>query len=226
MYSPELGRWLSRDPIGEIGGLNLYVFCSNNATNLFDVLGLADNPSPPDPVTEATDKALNDYLTGVPSVYSFNASHPWTIRFKNHPHMKIARENIKKSLQRYCSTKDVKYMYGDDNFNLNDLSWLETAKWLGSDILSWLSDGHQGHDRAFVFGSFRLHWIAYNLECSGNCFIKSGIDFTASDKLHLRSMVRIPKTNMALGLPDEPFGKGKRFNNVLLNWEWSEEISR
>ncbi len=28
-YSPELGRWLNRDPIGEEGGLNVYSFLRN-----------------------------------------------------------------------------------------------------------------------------------------------------------------------------------------------------
>jgi len=28
-YSPELGRWLSRDPIGENGGFNLYAMVGN-----------------------------------------------------------------------------------------------------------------------------------------------------------------------------------------------------
>ena len=32
-YSPTLGRWLSRDPIGIRGGLNLYGFAGNNAIN-------------------------------------------------------------------------------------------------------------------------------------------------------------------------------------------------
>jgi RHS repeat-associated protein len=39
-YSPEIARWLSRDPIGEIGGANVYVFCANNAVDSFDVLGM------------------------------------------------------------------------------------------------------------------------------------------------------------------------------------------
>ena len=38
-YSPALGRFLSRDPIEEIGGLNLYCFCGNNLLNLYDLLG-------------------------------------------------------------------------------------------------------------------------------------------------------------------------------------------
>ena len=38
-YSPELGRWLSRDPIGEKGGLNLYAMVRNNGINNLDHLG-------------------------------------------------------------------------------------------------------------------------------------------------------------------------------------------
>ena len=37
-YSPSLGRWLSRDPIEEHGGFNLYAFCGNNTHN-YDVRG-------------------------------------------------------------------------------------------------------------------------------------------------------------------------------------------
>jgi RHS repeat-associated protein len=41
-YSPDTGRWLSRDPIGEEGGVNLYGFVSNNGVNRVDVHGLSD----------------------------------------------------------------------------------------------------------------------------------------------------------------------------------------
>jgi RHS repeat-associated protein len=39
-YSPETGRWLSKDPIGISGGLNLYDFCGNNPVNFVDPYGL------------------------------------------------------------------------------------------------------------------------------------------------------------------------------------------
>ncbi|MBP5227640.1 MAG: RHS repeat-associated core domain-containing protein, partial [Kiritimatiellae bacterium] len=39
-YSPELRRWISPDPIGEAGGLNLYGFCGNDGVNYFDEAGL------------------------------------------------------------------------------------------------------------------------------------------------------------------------------------------
>ena len=41
-YSPTTGRWLSRDPIGEAGGLNLYGFVGNDGVNRWDYLGLLE----------------------------------------------------------------------------------------------------------------------------------------------------------------------------------------
>ncbi|PLX40040.1 MAG: hypothetical protein C0608_10075 [Deltaproteobacteria bacterium] len=38
-YSPELGRWINRDPIEEEGGLNLYGFVGNDPINAYDLLG-------------------------------------------------------------------------------------------------------------------------------------------------------------------------------------------
>jgi RHS repeat-associated protein len=48
-YDPATGRWLSKDPIGISGGMNLYVFCDNNPVSYIDPSGLckedAWNPS-------------------------------------------------------------------------------------------------------------------------------------------------------------------------------------
>jgi RHS repeat-associated protein len=50
-YQPQTGRWLSRDPIGENGGVNLYGFIMNNPVNSVDMLGLVGYypPGPPNP---------------------------------------------------------------------------------------------------------------------------------------------------------------------------------
>jgi len=39
-YNAETGRWLSRDPIGERGGVNLFAMVGNNAVGKWDWLGL------------------------------------------------------------------------------------------------------------------------------------------------------------------------------------------
>ncbi|MFN4874207.1 MAG: tyrosine-type recombinase/integrase [Akkermansiaceae bacterium] len=39
-YDPETGRWPSRDPIAEDGGINLYGFVANDGVNKLDYLGL------------------------------------------------------------------------------------------------------------------------------------------------------------------------------------------
>ena len=39
-YDPETGRWPSRDPIQERGGVNLYGFVGNDGVNYIDYLGM------------------------------------------------------------------------------------------------------------------------------------------------------------------------------------------
>ena len=39
-YDPNIGRWISRDPIAEVGGVNLYGFLENHVPDRFDYLGL------------------------------------------------------------------------------------------------------------------------------------------------------------------------------------------
>lgn len=45
-YDPVTGRWLSRDPIEESGGDNLYHMLFNNTLNWVDILGLSPLASP------------------------------------------------------------------------------------------------------------------------------------------------------------------------------------
>jgi RHS repeat-associated protein len=41
-YDSDLGRWPNRDPIQELGGLNLYAYVGNNPINAIDLYGLID----------------------------------------------------------------------------------------------------------------------------------------------------------------------------------------
>ena len=42
-YDPSIGRWLSRDPIAELGGNNLYVHVGNSSVTKWDYLGFVDD---------------------------------------------------------------------------------------------------------------------------------------------------------------------------------------
>src|SRR4029434_7583103 len=64
-YEPSLQRWLTRDPIKEVGGFNIYRFVRNSPTGRYDSFGLREDegagtvgsastprtqiPCPPDP---------------------------------------------------------------------------------------------------------------------------------------------------------------------------------
>jgi RHS repeat-associated protein len=52
-YSPALRRWLTRDPIGELGGPNLYAFVNDNPVNRVDSVGRNPQASTNGPLAQA-----------------------------------------------------------------------------------------------------------------------------------------------------------------------------
>jgi RHS repeat-associated protein len=66
-YSASAGRWISRDPIAERGGRNLYAFAANSPVNSFDAYGLCDDLSELNFKLEKVQEAINKiskYLLG------------------------------------------------------------------------------------------------------------------------------------------------------------------
>jgi RHS repeat-associated protein len=62
-YNPDLGRWLSRDPIEEMGGMNVYGYVGNTPVDVTDLSGLApdiDYHSPLDPADRAARNIPDD----------------------------------------------------------------------------------------------------------------------------------------------------------------------
>lgn len=81
-YDPATGRWLSKDPIGISGGLNQYVFCSNNPCNAVDPFGLdtfelnselggSGRPVPIDQLTSHTLQYTTDENGNLEHTYSW-----------------------------------------------------------------------------------------------------------------------------------------------------------
>jgi RHS repeat-associated protein len=58
VYDPQTGRWLSKDPIREEGGVNLYAHVGGNPVNWVDLLGLR-------PLNDSEKAHLSNYLPRV-----------------------------------------------------------------------------------------------------------------------------------------------------------------
>jgi len=104
-----------------------------------------------------------------------------------------------------------------NSYSLNRLSKHENAKILIRDFLAY----EQVVTSEYSMGSFRLEYIITSVSQSN-----ISVTFKASDTLRLGSLTRIPKINKSL-LPDNPFGTyNVPFNNIKLEWNWTEEIPR
>ena len=99
-YDPSTGRWPSRDPIGEEGGINLYGMVANDPVNRWDFLGLKDCctitlfADPP-----ADQRAVKNNVLNV----AFDTGHSWleledekgkTITFSFGPGAPIGKDNL------------------------------------------------------------------------------------------------------------------------------------
>jgi hypothetical protein len=77
LYSPSLGRWISRDPAEEAAGLNSYAFVLNHPCDDFDILGNAPRGHHPG-LTEVYKRMLA--LGGGPGAEIIKL---WTLPFNN-----------------------------------------------------------------------------------------------------------------------------------------------
>ena len=63
-YDEEVGRFISRDPIGEEGGLNLYVYVGNNPVNNIDPYGERNGRQSSSPMPEDCKRFLRKLAHG------------------------------------------------------------------------------------------------------------------------------------------------------------------
>jgi RHS repeat-associated protein len=71
-YATALGRWPSRDPIGEAGGINLYVVVDSSPISEWDYLGLATCP---EPSTEENDGFKEHAKSAAEAKYNTSTSY-------------------------------------------------------------------------------------------------------------------------------------------------------
>ena len=99
-YECALGEGISRDPIGERGGRNLYGFVGNNPISTIDALGKRG-------ITATDDMNLrtvvNDFLNGGgPNVYYFWPPHSLTERIQSHSSLTFLLDWYNNGAQTFC----------------------------------------------------------------------------------------------------------------------------
>jgi RHS repeat-associated protein len=78
----QLGRWLSRDPIGERGGINVYSFADNQATNYLDMLGLVKKCCCVDSVSIDPKSIKEKENVTPPALINAYKGHQFTVNIK------------------------------------------------------------------------------------------------------------------------------------------------
>ncbi len=214
-YAPRWGRWLSKDPIGERGGVNLYGMCNNNPVSIVDVDGRSTHAA-----DSAAYAAIMDFLAGSGDLNrEYGPDHAWTAEMQKHEHVIRVRNEIRSKIQAYCGGQrsGIVGVRVSKSWRLNDQSILTNARILFSDVLA----AHGLRSPVYSTGSFAFQYTITSIAC-GSCTAK--VDMSARDKLRLGSLTRIPFTNISI-ISDKN-SANTLGNTINLYWFWNEEVSR
>ena len=107
-YAPSLGRWISRDPIGEAGGINLYIMLGNQIVNSSDFIGLFSDGLGSEGIAAkkarlAEMQRLIDYLTEAKKRFGGLLNTNFDAIIENY---KYLMQNIKDNLKNRLGHKD------------------------------------------------------------------------------------------------------------------------
>jgi RHS repeat-associated protein len=147
-YSIALATWLSRDPIGYKGGINLYEYCRDNPTIRTDPLGLADcDKCAPPPTKAECDAAIahNEDVIARMTRYAMNGTkHTLADGLSAFPAWSNAAGGISDELRKQpCFVQQV-YLDIEESRAMTMTSWaLWTADWVGSSLPGWLFDNNR-----------------------------------------------------------------------------------
>jgi len=166
-YSPDLGRWLNRDPLGESGGFNLYAIAANNIINRWDYLGMCDPSQMFTPEGQAEMETMKAFagegvdIDGEALVDSwFAQSESWTGTWED-----ILTGNLE--------AKDLAENYDDSALGQtqddNGLGYYGTRAALGTATAAIVAAVAVGSMEFFAFGNESLAEFSLN---TGTSYIK------------------------------------------------------
>ena len=98
-YLPALGRWMTRDPIGEADSGNLYLFCGNNAVSRYDYLGMITAAEAFEHYRKGPDDA-QDRTMRTPLYQPFGEIDTSSVRARDFPQVKSILESCRAGSHR------------------------------------------------------------------------------------------------------------------------------
>ena len=186
-YAPEFRRWLTPDPIGERGGFNLFLFCSNRPTCVTDELGLAPsiNWGVTDSKTGLFSEALADFFDGGDSrVYYYTYPDSATQKLLSHPTVAAI----------WSEFKSIRYNKSAGDYTLNrNTQFTARFKDFVGDVATVL--GASVQDGKFDFGVRVLGSFTVSATISvWNSRCEKRLNMTISNAFTVESMLRNPLT--------------------------------
>jgi RHS repeat-associated protein len=224
-YDPQTGRWLSRDPQEEEGGLNLYAFLSNNGINFVDYLGwykilsqvvqsvggspkiLKDNSGylnqPPLSYLPDDHQAVRygwAWLLGIaPETTYFNQNSQMVQDILDHEGIKKARDVIKKELRNKTQlAEDFDISRKVPNYSLGGFQGI--LKYLRDYSVVFTGERFGGNLTITFLGSYQIRPVIVSNIDQGKCTADVYIEI--HNPTGLESGTRFP----VFGYLDEVFG--------------------
>ena len=186
-YNPTTGRWLSRDPLQEGGGANIYEYCKDEPVSRVDYVGLEYLPYPfphdsdassyvyaPTPQEQLGQTLVLHYLFGggrpliLTDLSSVNAIRPY---LKNSLGGNLTDDMINSILTRLCKSRALQHQQGtirlyNNQATIDDNGILKT----------FLFQGHL---------SVSADWFQ-----AGNCVCLNNLNYAFDDEILLKDYLR------------------------------------
>jgi hypothetical protein len=192
-YDPMTGRWPSRDPIGEEGGINLYGFVENDGVNRLDYLGQFGLSYTPPPNSSVTPFELGiEWLTGLgPRHRDFKDGDAFAEQMRSHNHIQTKIKEVTNTVTGKCNS-DCKYTgpysppTSTSSYNLGGVEGV--AKYLG-DYSNLLTFGAFGNLAVTFTGSYGATFTVKNIDCCKNT---ADLEIVMNNRSHAASALRPP----------------------------------
>jgi hypothetical protein len=192
-YDPKTGRWPSRDPIEEEGGVNLYAFVLNDGSNRVDYIGQfsLNYTLPPNSTVTPFELGI-EWLTGLgPRHRDFKDGDAFAEQMRSHKHIQTKIKEVMDTLTGECDS-DCKYagpyvLSGQDaSYNLGGVEGV--AKYL-VDYSNLLTFGAFGNLAVTFTGSYSATFTAKNIDCCKNT---AELEIVMNNRSHAASALRPP----------------------------------